>query len=385
MDILFITHYTNLYGANKSLLTLLKGLVGIGHTCTVVSPGRGPFTEELEKIKVPIIIARHKWWVTEEERFPEGTLKTCKFYLREVYRLFYWNIKALIQIKKQVSMKSIDLVYTNSSVSFVGILAAVLFRKPHIWHLREFATLHYNYRPIFGEFVFKSIIRASSFKICISQAIQCHYLRNPHNSAIIYNGVLSQKAILENIKGEKQTLINFAIVGVLHKSKNQAEAIRALALASKAKNNIQLLVAGEGEEKSFLVKLAQDLGVADKVIFLGYVEDVVSLLRKSYALLMCSRNEGMGRVTAEAMCLGVPVIGFKGGGTVELVDHEENGLLYENGEIELAEHMVKLVENKSYRNRLSSMAKEKSLQNFTIENYVNSVEKLVSMVGKKVS
>lgn len=377
MDILFITHYTNLYGANKSLLTLLKGLVGIGHTCTVVSPGRGPFTEELEKIKVSIIIARHKWWVIEGERFPEGTLKTSRFYLQEVYRLFYWNIKALIQIKKQVSMKSIDLIYTNSSVSFLGVLAAVVFRKPHIWHLREFATLHYNYRPIFGEFVFKSIIRASSFKICISQAIQCHYLKNPRNSTIIYNGVLSQKAILENIKGEKQTVISFAVVGVLHQSKNQAEAIKALALASKAKNNIQLLIAGEGEDKAYLAKLAQDLGVADKVIFLGYVEDVVSLLRKSYALLMCSRNEGMGRVTAEAMCLGVPVIGFKGGGTAELVDHEENGLLYEKGEVELAAGMLKLLENEGYYGALSKKAVEKALQHFTIENYIKSVEEVI--------
>lgn len=383
MQILFVTHYTTLYGANKSLLTLLQGLIEKGHKCIVLSPGLGPFTDELKKLNIPFSVVAYKWWVLEDSIFPSNFFRRAVFYKNEIYRLFYWNYKALRQIKRLIPIDSVDLIYSNSSVTFLGLLAAFYFRKPHVWHLREFSTLHYNYKPIFGEYIFKEVINRVGYKVCISTAIQSYFLKNTYRSTVIYNGVLTKNFILNNVEKRTQKVKKFVIIGLLHKNKNQAEAIKALAIVLKKNNNVQLLIAGEGNEKEALIKLVNDLRVADKVIFLNYVIDVVNLLKGCYALLMCSRNEGMGRVTAEAMCLGIPVIGFKGGGTIEMVDHDVNGLLYEDNEFGLASAMLKLLNDENCREQLSQNAIKKALKKFTVENYVNSVDEVIRSVVKK--
>jgi glycosyltransferase involved in cell wall biosynthesis len=85
------------------------------------------------------------------------------------------------------------------------------------------------------------------------------------------------------------------------------------------------------------------LAVADRVEFWGFVPDPERAFLEADVALMCSRNEAMGRVTAEAMATCRPVIGYDRGGTSEMIDHDRTGLLYRGGTEALAACMARYV------------------------------------------
>jgi len=70
--------------------------------------------------------------------------------------------------------------------------------------------------------------------------------------------------------------------------------------------------------------------ITEQVRFVGFKKEVAEEYHRADAVLMCSRDEGMGRVTVEAMSYGKPVLGYRGGATPELLTDEVDGFLYEN-------------------------------------------------------
>ena len=86
------------------------------------------------------------------------------------------------------------------------------------------------------------------------------------------------------------------------------------------KDGYKLFLAGNISSK-FKDELLSKLPELSKqsIVFLGYVSELTELLSKASGFLMCSKNEGLGRVSIEAMFCGCPVIGFNSAGTKELL------------------------------------------------------------------
>lgn len=129
--------------------------------------------------------------------------------------------------------------------------------------------------------------------------------------------------------GETKKEINvperfFLFAGVLKERKNVAGIIRAFSLFSKEVAGHELLIAGKqsGGYEEFLVRLARDLGVAERIRFLGYVSDaeLSYLYTKAEALIFPSLIEGFGMPVLEAMHAGLPVITSRQGALAEVAD-----------------------------------------------------------------
>jgi glycosyltransferase involved in cell wall biosynthesis len=119
-------------------------------------------------------------------------------------------------------------------------------------------------------------------------------------------------------------------VGRLCAVKGQRDAIAALPLLGRA--DVTLLLAGEdieggGAYLDALERQASQLGVRDRVRFLGRRDDVPALLAAADALVLPSWQEGLPLVVLEAMAAGVPVVATSVGGTPEAVVDGETGLL----------------------------------------------------------
>jgi glycosyltransferase involved in cell wall biosynthesis len=119
-------------------------------------------------------------------------------------------------------------------------------------------------------------------------------------------------------------------VGRLCDVKGQRELVAAL--PRLARTDVTLLLAGDdietgGAFRDELVREANELGVADRVRFLGRRDDVPSLLAASDALVLPSWAEGLPLVVLEAMAAGRPVVASAVGGTPEAVVEGETGLL----------------------------------------------------------
>lgn len=340
--ITFITHYTELYGANLSLLNLIEGLARYGVQGHVICPDQGDLLAAMSRRGIPAAVLPFEWWVS--------TRRTAAGAADRLVR----NVRHLRQINAQITRWKSDLVYSNSSVFAIGALAAAELGLPHIWHIREFGRRDYDLRPDLGVWLTRLAFRTADAMIFVSNALRHNFLggATPANSHVIYNGVAAEEVFderhhaAESLRGRKQPF-TFVLVGRFREGKGQAVAIRAFAQVAARLPDVRLLLvggAGGTGDQGYLDRcstLANKLGVSDRVEFWGYIPDPERAFLSADVALMCSRNEAMGRVTAEAMAACRPVIGFDGGGTSELIDHDRTGLLYRGDVDALAECMTR--------------------------------------------
>ena len=125
---------------------------------------------------------------------------------------------------------------------------------------------------------------------------------------------------------------------------------------------IKFLVMGEGPEKDFLVNLTDELGLNDRVKFLGFIanEDKYVYLKNSNSFILVSMHEGFGIVFMESMFIGLPIISSNHGGQVDFLEDEENALLIDVGDVEACKKgMLRVYKDKELRRKMYTKNKKK--------------------------
>lgn len=377
MKVVFATHYSELYGANRSLLALIDGLQEYRVDSHVLVPERGPITEELSKRNIPFYALPFKQWMSRN-RWKSPARLSLNFAL----------LPLLIQ---KVRQWNVDLIHTNSSVSPIGALLAELLSLPHVWHVREFGERDFDLDYDWGEGLFQAFMSRANATIAVSEAVRRHVLADVSSpSYVVYNGVIEEARIERLSEKDKSTRrentpCTFAIVGQISPAKGQKEALQALHRLRQKGREARLLVAGDGasEHVEALHHLCGSLGLKDHVSFLGYVSDPFEVYQQADAVLMCSPHEAMGRVTAEAMAAARPVIGYDSDGTAELIDDGHDGLLYDGSTEHLADCMSQFVNAPEWATSLGREGREKARREFTNEVYARQIYDVMQAVLRK--
>ncbi len=131
-----------------------------------------------------------------------------------------------------------------------------------------------------------------------------------------------------------------------------------------------MLIAGEGQQRSTLERLAVELQVAERVSFPGWVESPETLICSSRVFVLPSRYEGFPNALLEAMASGAPVVSFDcESGPREIIRHNDNGLLVPADDVQaLAREVERLMTDELLRVRLGQQARE-VVQRFSQESY----------------
>jgi glycosyltransferase involved in cell wall biosynthesis len=383
MRIAFLTHYTELYGANRSLLGLIDGLRCYGHAPAVICPDRGDLLDALADRGVDAAVLPFAWWSS-----PRSTA-------RGAAKRFLFNLHRLPGMVKQLTGWKTDLVYSNSSVFCIGALAAARLGLPHVWHIREFGDRDYDLFPDAGRSVFRRTLLTADATLFVSHALKNAFLgrRNPATAHVVYNGVAAEavfdqrRGMAESLRGRRQPF-TFVLVGRFRESKGQDIAIRAFAQIVQKHRDARLLLVGgagpTGDEDYFTRcrELVQSLRLAERIEFWGFVPDPERAYLATDAALMCSRNEAMGRVTVEAMSACRPVIGFESGGTPELIENGQTGLLYRGGPDALAEKMEIYIQTPDLARSHGENAWQVARARHSTEVYAAQIEERLRDIGK---
>lgn len=376
-NVLFITHYQELYGANKSLINLLTGLNKEKYNLLVICPWTGEMTDFLNDNGLQNIGGRY---------FSVWCYRNKRDLLKTPYR-FSKSLYSLARVYRQIEEFKPDIIYSNSSVIWTGMLLSAVLKKPHVWHIREFGDKDYGYKLLGGKTVFNYLMNSSAAVIAISRAIDKETLSlvKPEKRYQIYDGIVTESEIAEQPKQRETTReFTFCMIGVLIASKGYEEGIKAMELVLRQYPDAQLLIAGKGmlndRHEESLHLLVSRLKLQSNVRFMGYLEDARDIYHQSDSLLMCSKSEGLGRVTVEAMAHGLPVIGKKSGATPEVVIDGYNGYLYAKGPDELADCMLRMIRNNAYT-AFSENAITTVKKNFTVEEYSKKIEKVLEAIS----
>lgn len=162
------------------------------------------------------------------------------------------------------------------------------------------------------------------------------------------------------------TLI-LSTVSYLKPIKNPQTLVEAVGVLAERNVPAHLFVAGDGEMMEELQQLSQQLGVADRIHWLGLVTDPTRLFQASDLFLLATSGEAFGLVLAEAMACGVPVVGTRSGGIPEVVADGETGLL------------VPLLDPKAFAEAIERLGTDRALHSEFSRNGIERVRKLFTM------
>lgn len=372
MRVMFISHASDLYGAPKSLLDLIDGLLLKRVQCSMVLPGKGPLIEELRKRNIKFYVIPFRNWIAVHKT------RLQKLIARNSLSL----IGSMRIALKALSWKA-DILYTNSSVIYVGALAARLARKPHVWHVREFGEEDFGFFFQLGNaWSMRTIGRLSIRVLTVSEALKRKYRKHiPGDKLLAIHDAVAipshyADAWKERAKPDKRRIPVLTIVGRLQQSKGQMQAVLAVAHLIKHGLEVKLKIVGDGRPK-YIEELRQAIaenGLDDYVELTGHMSDPIRVMNASDAVLVCSHSEAFGRVTIESMLSGTPVIGARSGATPELIREGINGLLYESGNhIDLAERIRYLLEHPKQAAMMGAAGCRWASAEFTAEKYAASV------------
>ncbi|MDQ1632423.1 MAG: hypothetical protein QOC80_2395 [Frankiaceae bacterium] len=173
-----------------------------------------------------------------------------------------------------------------------------------------------------------------------------------------------------------------AKVGLMRPGKGQAAALAAAAeLTARAPHlDVRFLFLGDGELRSGLERQAADCGIADRVVFAGYRNDVPDLLQVSDLLVHASDFDALPTALIEALGAGLPVVAYRVGGVPEIVT-PETGCLVEPGDVAgLARALADLASDPVRRADLSRAARARFTAEFASSTFARRLRDLYDEV-----
>ena len=205
---------------------------------------------------------------------------------------------------------------------------------------------------------------------------------DPSRIRVIYNGLNFQQ--FETTKKNpcyqrdgKELILGNA--GRLEKQKAQEYLVDLAVELKKRKQNFRIIIAGEGRLETRLREYARSSGVEDRVVFLGFIEDMKSFMDSIDIFVLTSLWEGFGYVIVEAMANSKPVLAFDVSSNPEIIEDGQNGYLIPPYDIKkLADRAVQLMENESRRMQFGKHAKESVYERFSYDRVFSLVEKYLT-------
>jgi glycosyltransferase involved in cell wall biosynthesis len=382
---MFVHSGADLYGASRSLLRLTSRLAADHHAVLAVLPFDGPLIGALQAANVETLIDPQLVMVTR---------KTVAHHRGRLARAIDLprSVTALLRAMRRFRP---DLIHTNTSVILSSAIAAKLARKPHVWHIREF----YADFPTLWPYHRRLITTCADAVVCVSGAVADQFGRDSAKVTVLHNGFPAGE--FEPVSAARrdsfiqrfglEPYIRIGIVGrIKFKRKGQETFVRAAALLAHTHPNARFVIVGSpfpGNEEHLvrLEALIDELGIRDRIVLTGDVEDVkAAYAALDVTVLASSSPEPFGGVVVEAMAMGKPVVGTRVGGTAEQIDHGVTGFLVTpDAPEEMAAALEPLIADYNLRTAMGTAARQRFLNKFEFEPFYAQVQELyATMLGR---
>lgn len=359
-NILYICPDESLGGSTRSLLNLILSIKDKIQPIVLLPSPNVAYDEfrrnDIETIVHPFIklYQRYSW--------KNVLLHPWRVFL---IRFLRQDIACARYVKKYLDGRKIDIVHSNYSLIYTGYVLAKILKAKHICHVREFIDLDFNYNIYGGIPLLRWFVNNADARVAITTAIKKHWQMPIQNTWVINNAILRKEEAC--YIPEKEKYILYSAYNMTER-KGARTAIVAFAQSGMSKNGYILKLVGNCHEeyKSSLLQTLREYGMVNSVEFVPYQKDVKPFFSHATAYLMTSEFEALGRVTAEAMFYGCPVIAHATGGTLDLVKDGETGYLYDS--IDDCANLIQKVCAES-QERLILQAQDFAINNLSQEIY----------------
>lgn len=365
MKILFVNHSSYLSGATISCFNLMTNL-GDDIIPIFATKEDGPILENLKKLDINTYIIGDK-----------GLLGIR-------------YIKSFLRILKS---EKIDLIHLNTLTPFCKYagIAGFLKKAPIVWVVRENPLISRSKRLRFW-------LKTLSSKIIFvdKDTKEKLFSSNKFNVEVIYNGVdldffrpLKSKFLFEKFNiDENKRLIGY--IGLITKRKGIEYLIKALPLLKKSNNNFKIIIIGgykpnEEEYFKYIMGLIKGFSLEGDIYFTGLLKDIREALNSLDIVVLPSLEERCSRSLLESLACAKAVVATRVGGNPEIVEDGVNGILVDpKNEKQIAEAILKLLENDELRQQMGVNGRSRAEKMFDIKNHINKMRNIYfEVAGKK--
>jgi len=260
------------------------------------------------------------------------------------YRNMY-DVRNIFEIKKYIVDGWYDIVHSHifPTQYWVALSKVFLRNKKVKFVTTEHSTHNRRREKFYFRYIDKLIYSQYDSIISITEKTRDYVInwidpkrKNSHKHVVIENGVDIEKikAALpykknELIKGITENTKLICMVGRFSEAKDQPTLIRAV---SKLSGDIHLVLVGEGPLMGDNKKLAEELGISDRVQFLGFRQDIPRILKTVDIVVLSSHWEGFGLAAVEGMAAGKPVVVSDVEGLRDVVKDKESRFILRSDE-----------------------------------------------------
>jgi len=281
-------------------------------------------------------------------------------------RTFEISYKLYNKIKNDKSPVIISNFWT---ITFFVCLIKIFLKKDLkiIYWEHHFNTQRNFFEKLLVKITFRKVDLVIGWKKSIDSIISvCPQLE--YKSCSIGNPVIDP-FVDKNVLKKKSGLI--CICSRLVNEKSIFQSLYLFLLLDHYKSR-RLIIIGDGVEKFNLIQIAYNLGILDKCIFVGHIEDPQRFIIQSDITLILSKEEGFCNVAAETILCKTGLISVENGSVASelLVNYPENGILIDGSDLnEVANAVEKYLQN--YENNEEFYTNTNPAKKYTVENWVS--------------
>lgn len=353
--ILWLAHEANRSGANICLQEFMQMGSERHIEQYLVVPHTGNMQTDAESKNIPTSVVHFYGWMSSIGA-PRFDRKSIRRGLR--------NSIAIVQLCQLIIREKITVVFSNTSTINVGAWAAKLTGRKHYWYVHEMGEEDFNVALPNGWKSFRFMNNFSERLFANTVHLLKKYEKSYEGikmSVLRYHVDVRNEVMSEPKKGMR---IQLLMLGQITESKGQHLAIEAVHILKGKGFLVQLNIKGSADDLNFLDRLHKtisEFSLENEVKFKPFSDSPESSILANDILLMCSKCEAYGRVTVEAMKLGVPVIGANTCGTAEIIEDKKSGLLFDSGNaLSLAITIEQLIEDENLRREVVAGGKRRA-------------------------
>jgi glycosyltransferase involved in cell wall biosynthesis len=383
--VLFVSHEAVWGGAQKVLYSLVKGLDHEIWQPIVVLPEHGALERALKALGVTTVVTPLEWAVADIESSGPQFERFSRDLLARTNRI--------VDI---IDREQVSLVVTNTLVVFEGALAARLTGVPHIWYIHELLSQDAELRPILDYPAFHATVDALSDKlVVISEAVRDEVLQffpSTPKIELIYTGLEDSAQLATPDKrrtlGIPSDMPVISCIGAISERKGVASLPDVAEIVVRSFPRAKFVVVGDavhGLGATIRARIKQK-DLENNFEFLGFRDDVSEILACTDVVAVPSVAEPFSLVALEAMQAGKPVVATRSGGPQEiLVDGETGFLVPVNDPYEMAQAVIRLLQDDALRKSMGEKGRQRLEQQFGYDEYLGRFEALFAEVTSQTN
>ena len=368
-------------GAERSLALLAGGLQQRGHRVVVAAPGPGALDDGLRGQGVPVdLVPSRMCWLAHYEEEAVG---------RDLFRRIRWAApgNGRRRLGAWLAQRRPDVVHVNCLPHVHGAVAAHDLGLPVVWHIREILPPGRRRR-----WFARQLKTRAGIVVAVSEAVAA-WLREEGLEArveVVHNGVASFDDLppgktARRALGLEEDGCWVGWFGQLVPHKGTIEFVQAAAAAAEHAPTLRFLIAGAGPQ-GYLDRVRQTIaagGHPERFHLIPPVAEIAPLLAAvDVVSLTSTRPDPFPRAVLEAMAAGKPVAAFNSGGTGEMVQPENTGLLTRIGDrAALADALVRLAADESLRTRMGAAGAARAREQFSLLRHLDRMERIFLQVA----